>query len=159
MVTRVFSRECVTYRYRADSHVRDWYVRDRARRAAHPPAPAESVLSESVAVEIKSATSQRQAHCDLRARLDQVANAVVDFHGRLGIERGRHSLEARRWVDAAAEMRDKVLETGAEGVDAAGHLGNETLDRAKSVTGKLSSGIAERALRRRGYDEKRDEEG
>ncbi len=85
-----------------------------------------------------------------------VAIAVVDFHGRLGIELGRQSLEARRWVDAAAEVRDKVLETGAEGVDAARHLGNETLDRARSVTGKLSSGIAERALRRRGDDEERD---
>jgi predicted transcriptional regulator len=84
---------------------------------------------------------------------DHVAIAVVDFHGRLGIERGRQSLEARRWVDAAAEVRDNVLETGAEGVDAARHLGNETLDRARSVTGKLSSGIAKRALRQRGDDE------
>ncbi|WP_432930085.1 hypothetical protein ACQPZZ_07280 [Microbispora sp. CA-135349] len=90
---------------------------------------------------------------------DRVAIAVVDFHGRLGIERGRQSLEARRWVDAAAEVRDKVLETGAEGVDAARNLGNETLGRARSVTGKLSSGIAERALRLRGNDEERDEEG
>ncbi|MGW3659741.1 hypothetical protein ACWD6R_30640 [Streptomyces sp. NPDC005151] len=47
----------------------------------------------------------------------------------------------------------------AEGVDAARRVGNETLDRARSVTDKLSSGIAERALRRRGDDEERDEEG
>ena len=90
---------------------------------------------------------------------NHVAIAVVDFHGRLGIERGRQSLEARRWVDAATEVRDKALETGADGVDAARRLGNETLDRARSVTGKLSSRIAERALRRRGDDEERDEEG
>jgi hypothetical protein len=90
---------------------------------------------------------------------NHVAVAVVDFHGRLGIERGRQSLEARRWVDAAADVRDKVLETGAVGVDAARLLGNETLDRARSVTGKLSSGIAERAPRRRRDDEERDEEG
>jgi hypothetical protein len=118
---------------------------------------------------------------------NHVAVAVVDFHGRLGIERGRESLEARRWVDAAVEARDKVLETGGAGVDAAkllGNetldrardakdkvlgtggagvdaakvLGNETLDRARSVTGKLSSGIAERALRRRRDDGERDEE-
>jgi hypothetical protein len=84
---------------------------------------------------------------------NHVATAVVDFHGRLGIERGRQSLEARRWVDAAAEVRDKVVETGAGGVDAARHLGKETLDRARSVTGRLSSGIAERTLRRRADDE------
>jgi hypothetical protein len=88
---------------------------------------------------------------------NHVANAVVDFHGRLGIERGRQSLEARRWADAATEVRDNALETGADGVDAARRLGNETLDRAKSATGKLSSRITERALRRR-RDEKRDED-
>ncbi|GAA0825575.1 hypothetical protein GCM10009525_18810 [Streptosporangium amethystogenes subsp. fukuiense] len=84
---------------------------------------------------------------------NQVATAVVDFQGRLGIERGRQSLEARRWVDAAAEVRDKVFETGTAGVDAARRVGNETFDRARSVTDRLSSGIAERALRRCGDDE------
>ena len=84
---------------------------------------------------------------------NQISIAVVEFHGRLGIERGRQSLEARRWVDAAAEVRDKVLGTGAEGVDTARRLGNETLDRARSMTGKLSNGIAERTRRRRPDDE------
>ncbi len=84
---------------------------------------------------------------------NHVAIAVGDFHGRLGIERGRQSVEARRWADAATEVRDKALETGADGVAAARRLGDETLDRARSVTGKLSSRIAERALRRRGDDE------
>ncbi|MEU0953544.1 hypothetical protein ABZ353_14570 [Streptomyces niveus] len=88
-----------------------------------------------------------------------VAAGVHDFHERLGIESGHRSSEARRWVDAAAEARDKALETGAKGVVAARSLGNETLDRASSVKGKLSSGIAERARRRRGDEEGRDEEG
>ncbi|MEU9350884.1 hypothetical protein AB0D65_07640 [Streptomyces griseoloalbus] len=90
---------------------------------------------------------------------NHVATAVVDFQGRLGIERGRQSLEARRWVDAAAEVKDKVLEAGAEGVGAARRVGNETLGRARSVTDNLSTGIAERALRRRGGDGKRGEKG
>ncbi len=90
---------------------------------------------------------------------NHVATGVVDFHGRLGIERSRQSLEARRWVDAAAEVRDKVLETGAEGVGDARRFGNETFDRARSVTDKLAIRIAEGALRRRGDDEERDEEG
>ena len=91
---------------------------------------------------------------------EHVASAVADFHGRLGIESGRQSLEAKRWADAASEVRDKVLEAGAERVDASRRLGNEALDRARSVQGRLSSGIAERALRRRGgQDEERDEQG
>ena len=89
---------------------------------------------------------------------NHVAIAVVDFHARLGIESGRQSLDARRWADAATEARDKVLETGAEGVDAARRLGNETFGRTRSVTGKLSSGLAERGLRRRGDNEGRTEE-
>ncbi|WKE68700.1 hypothetical protein [Streptomyces sp. WP-1] len=90
---------------------------------------------------------------------NHVATAVVDFRERLGIERDRRSSDARRWVDAAAETRDKVLETGAEGVDAARRLGIETFDRARSVTGKLSSGFTERVLRRRGDGEERGREG
>ncbi len=70
---------------------------------------------------------------------NHIAIAVVDFHGRLGIERGRQSLEARRWSEAATEVKDRALETGADGVDAARRLGDETLGRGKSATGKLSS--------------------
>ena len=83
---------------------------------------------------------------------EHVASIVADFHGRLGIESGRPSLEAKRWAEAASEVRDKVLETGAGRVDASRRLGNEALDRARSVPGRLSGGIAERALRRRGGD-------
>jgi len=91
---------------------------------------------------------------------EHVASVVDDFHARLGIESGRQSLEAKRWVDAASEVRDKVLETGAERVDASRRLGNEALDRARSVQGRLSSEIAERAFRRRGgEDEESDEQG
>ncbi len=110
---------------------------------------------------------------------NQVSSGVVDFHERLGLERERQQLDAKRWVEAAAELKDKAFETGAETVDAALRLGNdtvdraksvtekaletstegvdavrrvssETLDRAKSATGRLSSGIADRAVRWRG---------
>ncbi|MEW1586922.1 hypothetical protein AB0283_15960 [Micromonospora vinacea] len=87
---------------------------------------------------------------------NHVSIAIVEFHGRLGIEGARQSSEARRWTDAAMEVRDKALETGAGGVDSARRLGNETLDRARSVTGNLSSRIAGRAFRRRGNDDEGD---
>ncbi|WP_424533563.1 hypothetical protein ACOZ38_39195 [Sphaerisporangium viridialbum] len=41
---------------------------------------------------------------------NQVATGVHDFRGLLGIESGRQSFEKRRWMDAAAEARDKALE-------------------------------------------------
>ncbi|MET9254886.1 hypothetical protein [Streptomyces sp. NPDC003717] len=84
---------------------------------------------------------------------NDVESNVVELHGRLGIERDRQSPEARRWADAAAEVRDKMLEAGAEGVDAARRLRNESFDRAKTATGKLSHRISERAIRRRDDDE------
>lgn len=89
---------------------------------------------------------------------NHVALAVSDFHGRLGIERGRQSVEARRWTDAATEVRSKVLQTGADGVGAARRLGNDTFDRARSTRNLLSRRIAERPLRRREDDKEADAE-
>lgn len=117
---------------------------------------------------------------------NQVAAGVVDFHGTLGLERGRQELEAKRWIVAAAELRDKALEAGAGGVDTAKRLSAETVDlaksatdkayetslesfettrrvgrgtfdEAKSVSGKLSSSVSERAMRWRGRDRKGNE--
>ncbi|MEU2179373.1 hypothetical protein [Streptomyces thermolilacinus] len=88
---------------------------------------------------------------------NRVVTGVHDFHARLGLDSGHRASEARRWVVAAAEVRDKALETGAKGVGAARAFGNETLDRAGSVKNKLADGIAER-MRRRGGDEERDAE-
>ena len=88
---------------------------------------------------------------------NRVATCVYDFQGLLGIESGRQSSEARRWVDAAAERWDKVRETGAESIDTVRHFGNETRGQARSARDKLSDRIAERRLRRREDDEERDE--
>ncbi|GIF20866.1 putative transcriptional regulator [Actinoplanes tereljensis] len=95
---------------------------------------------------------------------NHVAITVVDFHGRLGIERAGQSRDARRWLDAAVEVRDKVLdtgtgvkdkvlETGAEGVGAASRFGVGAFGRAKSMMGKVSGEVTERAQRQLGSKE------
>jgi hypothetical protein len=89
---------------------------------------------------------------------NQVAAAVAEFHGRLGIEDGRQSLEARRWTSAISELKDKALETGTEGVDAARRFGDETADRARSATDDFTIRMADRALRRREEAGERGEE-
>lgn len=89
---------------------------------------------------------------------NHVAAAVGEFQVRLGIEHGRQSLEARRWKVAATEVRDKALETGADSLDAAKRVGSEALDRARSMTNKLTTGIADRTLRRRGDERELDDE-
>jgi hypothetical protein len=88
---------------------------------------------------------------------NHVGSAVVEFHGRLGIEHSRASLETRRWAEAARDTRDTALEKGADGVEAARRLGNETRDRVRSAKDKVSSRIAERARRQAMDDKERDE--
>ncbi|MCZ7437704.1 hypothetical protein O7598_14955 [Micromonospora sp. WMMC241] len=111
---------------------------------------------------------------------NHVATIVVDFHGRLGIERVRRSWDARRWLDAAvevrdkvvetgsevgakvldtgAEVKDKVVETGAEGVGVASRFSMQAFGRAKSMMGRVPGGIAERAQRQLGSSEELDRE-
>lgn len=80
---------------------------------------------------------------------NHVSTAVVEFHGVLGVEHNREALEAKRWLEAAGEARDKVLETGMEGAESVRRFGTERFDQAKSLTGRISGGLAERTLRRR----------
>jgi hypothetical protein len=86
---------------------------------------------------------------------NHTAAGIHDFRGRLGIETGGRSSQARQWVDAATEVRDSVLETGAKGLDAALSIGGEALGKAGSLTGMLSSGIAGRFRKLREDDGQR----
>lgn len=81
---------------------------------------------------------------------NDVTSKVVEFHGRLGITEDRESLQTRRWSRAALDVRDKAVRAGADRVDASRRLGSETFDRTRSATGKISTRISERTLRRRG---------
>jgi len=64
---------------------------------------------------------------------NQVAMDLLDFRGRLGIDSGRQSSEARRWGQAATEVRDKAFAATADGVDAACRFGAETFDQAATA--------------------------
>ncbi|HXH78386.1 hypothetical protein [Nocardioides sp.] len=80
---------------------------------------------------------------------NNVGSAVTDFHGRLGIEGSRASLDARRWTDAATDVKDRAFDTGADGVDAAKRFGSQTIGKAKSTGDKVSSRVSARVHRRR----------
>ena len=82
---------------------------------------------------------------------NQVGDAVLGLHGRLGVEGSREAVEARRWAEAAADVRSKALETGGDGVDAARRIGTGTVRRARSAGSEVSRRVAERpVLKRRG---------
>ncbi|AOY71180.1 hypothetical protein ARZXY2_1635 [Arthrobacter sp. ZXY-2] len=109
---------------------------------------------------------------------NQLAAGVTDFNGTLGLKEVHRDWEAKRWTEAATELRDRALETGAEGatavrrmgvetvgraktakdraldagaesIDAARRMGNETLDRAKLFSDQLTNGLSGRVLRQR----------
>lgn len=61
---------------------------------------------------------------------NQVATDVLDFRGRLGIESSRETSEAKRWRQAAIEVRDRAFTATAEGADAARRIGAEAFDQA-----------------------------
>lgn len=86
-----------------------------------------------------------------------VAATVNDFHELLGVQGDRQSLEARRWSDAASQVRDRALESGAEGVDAAWRRGDEAFTRARLIGGRVSRAVVERAPRRRDADKDADD--
>lgn len=119
---------------------------------------------------------------------NKVEAAVTTFHKFLGIEDGRRSVEAKSWVEAVVDVRDKVIETGVDGVDATKRMsndaiglartttdkviepgsdgvdatkrfGSEALGRARAMSDKVSISIAERLLRRVGDGGKPEEEG
>ncbi|MFC7375397.1 hypothetical protein ACFQRD_09010 [Brachybacterium sp. GCM10030268] len=89
-----------------------------------------------------------------------VSGDVIEFRSHLGIDAEHDAVTARRWIDAAGDLRDGVRagvkQTGSAGVDAARRLGGSTAERARSVRGGVSRGIGERL--RRGREDSADDE-
>ncbi|SFS00733.1 hypothetical protein SAMN04487783_0480 [Agrococcus baldri] len=85
---------------------------------------------------------------------NRVAVSVVDFQRVLGIDDGHDSPEAKRWLAAVVETKDKVIETGTDGAEAAMDFGNEAIDRAKSTANRLAGGFRafRQAVRENGDD-------
>jgi hypothetical protein len=62
-----------------------------------------------------------------------IAAPVSRMTSALGIESGHEAKDAKRWGQAVAEVRDKVLAAASEGADAAERFGAGTFDRATEV--------------------------
>lgn len=64
---------------------------------------------------------------------NNIAVGVLDFRERIGLETVRDSEEVRRWRQAVADIRDKVVRSAGEGAATAGRLSAEAADRATGV--------------------------
>jgi hypothetical protein len=83
-------------------------------------------------------------------RLDAISRSTERLMARMDAAAGTANTKVLlhpTTSPAVAQSREHVANVVA---DFHGRLGNEALDRARSVQGTVSSGIAERALRRRG---------
>ena len=72
---------------------------------------------------------------------EQVVLAVTELHSRLEIEAGTESLEARLWMEALGDAKDRALDTASDGLAAAKRLGGQTLDFGRSVGDKLGERV------------------
>ncbi|GAA4264444.1 hypothetical protein [Frondihabitans peucedani] len=76
---------------------------------------------------------------------NRVATGIGDFHEVLGIEADRESLSAKRWRDAAGDLKDDAIENGADGIELVGRFGGSVLKRARTITADMADQVAERA--------------
>ncbi|KAB8288170.1 hypothetical protein DSM100688_1045 [Bifidobacterium ramosum] len=79
----------------------------------------------------------------------RMADDVNKFNVKIGIELNEQDLRTKKWLEAAKEVRDKVIETGAEQFDSAKQLSGELADSTgrtvKAATGVAARGIANAA--------------
>ncbi|MCW4466226.1 hypothetical protein OK351_12030 [Glutamicibacter sp. MNS18] len=65
-----------------------------------------------------------------------VKDAVTHFLVGIGIESSHATSDAKRWLQALSELRDDVVETASDGVDAAKRIGGETAELAAAAKSK-----------------------
>ncbi|MCB8045011.1 hypothetical protein JM654_15315 [Microbacterium oxydans] len=81
---------------------------------------------------------------------NEVAADVLVFNERIGIDTtSRDAIQAKRWIAAVGEARDRAVEAGGEGVDVVRRFGMKTFEDAKVVGEKLGQEFAERMPQRR----------
>lgn len=129
---------------------RDVIVRSTQRLIERLDAAAERANSKVLTSPSSSGVVVRSSNA--------VASDLGDFHRRLGIERDRDALEARRWRAAAGEVRDRAVASGASGFDAARQRGSAGFDRARGMGGRISGEVSSRVPRRRRSSEHEDED-
>jgi len=78
---------------------------------------------------------------------NRVAIGVIEFHETVGIDASVQLAEGKEWALAVAEVKDKALDAGGDGYDAAKRFGNETYDRARTATSRVSAQVSERISR------------
>lgn len=80
---------------------------------------------------------------------NEVASDIIVFNERIGIDSSRDAVEAKRWIAAVAEARDKTVETGSESLDAVRRFGVKTFGSAKAAKDRFGQGLSDQIAQRR----------
>lgn len=124
-------------------------------------------LIQRMAVAARRANAKVLLHpSDARAIVtasNQVNVKVADFRDLLGIDYGRTEIEARRWIEAVGDVRDRALESAGEGIGSAKRVGagaagqaKVSAEQVKARAGRISgraadlSGRAAKSVKRKG---------
>jgi len=81
---------------------------------------------------------------------NHVVTSVASFHTPLGIESGRHAIDAKRWVDAVGDARHDAVHLAEDGIGRARRIGAATADLAKTTAEKVTHEVSDRLKRRPG---------
>lgn len=119
-------------------------ARDNRNRAlAEHTARLLSRIDEAAAIaNAKVLTSPRATGRVVRSR-NSVSSTIDEFHEVLGIDHEGREVEARAWSTAAGELKDRAIERGSDGVDAAKRFGGERLSRARTAKDKVADRLPE----------------
>ncbi|WP_404290782.1 hypothetical protein [Glutamicibacter arilaitensis] len=128
----------------------------RERRITHITQVTEKLL-ERIAAVAGLANSKVLLHPkssgDVIKATNIVANDVVDFQSRLGIESAYGALESKKWLKAVSEVRDKVTDAGSDGLNAIKQFGDDTKNRALDKAEGMAASLAENIRKSRDDDD------
>jgi len=99
---------------------------------------AAALASAKVLIHPQSA---KQVH----AASDALAEDIRGFSEALRLEVELGDISSRKWIEAATDARDKVVETSSTGLNAAKGFSVDTYERGRAVGSSSADAVAERA--------------
>lgn len=75
---------------------------------------------------------------------NRIARTLAGLHELLGIELSRQEIEAKKWTEAVSEARDRAIESGSDGFNAAKQAGDEAVNRLLDAGSGFAGGLAEK---------------
>jgi hypothetical protein len=85
--------------------------------------------------------------------VDRTGADIARFHGVLGVPVERQALEAKRWADAATDIRDDMIAKGAAGVHLTVRTGGEAVGNVRRGIGRFAGDVSRRLLKQDEADE------